>query len=144
MTPLAVRLPGRSGVAARRRDPLGPAGERAAARYLRRRGYRVLARNLHTVAGEADLVCEAPDHHTIVLVEVKARRRIAGQPQQSAEMAPEASVTAAKRRKLVAIARTLARLNKWEDRPMRIDVVAVERRDTRPRWSVRHLEDAVR
>lgn len=144
MTPLAFSLPRRSTRGARQRDPLGPAGERAAARYLRRRGYRVLARNLHTVAGEADLVCEAPDHRTIVLVEVKARRRIEGQPQQSAEMAPEASVTAAKRRKLVAIARTLARLNKWEDRPMRIDVVAVERRQTRPRWSVRHLEDAVR
>lgn len=143
MTVLTVRLPWRS-KATRRRDPLGPTGERAAARYLRRRGYRVLARNLHTVAGEADLVCEAPDHRTIVLVEVKARRRIAGQPQQSAEMAPEASVTAVKRQKLVAIARTLARLNKWEDRPMRIDVVAVERRQTRPRWSVRHLEDAVR
>lgn len=126
----------------RRRDPLGPAGERAAARYLRRRGYRVLARNLHTVAGEADLVCEAPDRRTIVLVEVKSRRRIEGQPQRSAEMAPEASVTAAKRRKLTAIARTLARLNRWEDRPMRIDVVAVERRESRPRWSVRHIEDA--
>jgi len=139
---LAVRA--QRGAPSRRRDPLGPAGERAAARVLRRRGYRVLARNLHTVAGEADLVCEAPDRRTIVLVEVKTRRRLDGQPQRSAEMAPEASVTAAKRRKLTAIARTLARLNQWEDRPMRIDVVAVERRERRPRWSVRHIEDAVR
>ncbi|MFG0284967.1 MAG: YraN family protein [Phycisphaerales bacterium JB039] len=128
-----------------RRDPLGPAGERAAARYLRRRGYRVLGRNIQTAAGEADLVCEAPDRRTIVIVEVKSRRRIEGQPVRSAETAPEASVTAEKRRKLGAIARTLAALNRWTDRPLRIDVVAVERLDRRfRRWQIRHLPDAVR
>ena len=129
----------------RRRDPLGPAGERAAARYLRRRGYRVLGRNIQTDAGEADLVCEAPDRQTIVIVEVKTRRRTAGQPIRSAETLPEASVTAEKRRKLAAIARTLARLNQWGRRPLRIDVVAVERTDARIRhWRIRHLPDAVR
>lgn len=135
----------RAAAATAQRDPLGPAGERAAARYLRRRGYRVLGRNIETIAGEADLVCEAPDRRTIVVVEVKSRRRIAGQPVRSAEMAPEASVTAQKRRKLGAIARTLARLNRWENRPLRIDVVAVERQiSRRPRWTIRHIEDAVR
>jgi putative endonuclease len=141
---LPMKPAGQRGPRHRRRDPLGPAGERAAARFLRRRGYRVLARNLHTIAGEADLVCEAPDRRTIVLIEVKARRRLDGQPVRSAETAPESSVTAAKRRKLTAIVRTLARLNRWEDRPLRIDVVAVERRERRPRWTIRHIEDAVR
>ncbi len=53
------------------RHVLGRRGERAAARYLRRRGHRILARNFRCVAGEIDLICA--DGDTLVFVEVKAR-----------------------------------------------------------------------
>lgn len=101
---------------------LGRLGEREAERLLRSQAYRVLARNAVCRVGEADLVCEAPDGRTIVIVEVKTRRPGRGR----SGLRPETAVGARKRRKLLAVARYLARANGWEGRPLRIDVVAVE------------------
>jgi putative endonuclease len=50
---------------------LGPRGERVAARYLRRHGLEILARNARALHGELDLV--AVDGPTLVFVEVKSR-----------------------------------------------------------------------
>ena len=50
---------------------LGNRGERAAAKYLRRQGLRILRRNWQTRWGEIDLI--ARDGDTIVFVEVKTR-----------------------------------------------------------------------
>ncbi len=131
------------------RDPLGAAGERAAARFLKRAGYRVLARNVRVRVGEADLVCLDRDRRTIVIVEVKARRRgSAGHP-ASDSIAPEAAITAHKQRKLREITRSLVKLNRWDDRPVRIDVVAIEwpadatGKGRRGRPTIRHYEGAV-
>lgn len=99
----------------------------------------MLGRNLETRFGEADLLCEAPDG-CVVVVEVKARRSRVNAPP------PEASVTLAKRQRLVRILEHLVRANGWEGRPRRIDVVAVEfvpGRWLRPRARVRHIENAV-
>lgn len=52
---------------------LGSRGERIAARYLRRKGHRVLARNYETPRGEIDLI--TLDGDQVVFVEVKTRRR---------------------------------------------------------------------
>lgn len=102
---------------------LGRRGERAAARLLRRRGYRVLARNARVPMGEADLVCLAPDRTTVVIVEVKTRLL---KPDEFDAVPPEANITSHKRAKLAKIARHLIRTNGWHERPVRIDVVAVE------------------
>jgi putative endonuclease len=107
-----------------KRDPLGPAGERAAARMLRKAGFRVLARNVHVSFGELDLLCLAPDKETIVGVEVKSRRVQPGAPH--AAPPPEASVHAHKRHKVHSILKHLAKANGWNDRPVRMDAVAVE------------------
>lgn len=50
---------------------LGSRGERATAKYLKRRGYRVLLRNYRCQAGEIDLICRHDDF--LVFVEVKTR-----------------------------------------------------------------------
>lgn len=118
---------------------LGRAGERAAARLLRRSGYTILGRNVRLRIGEADLVCLAPDRRTIVVVEVKARFREPGDP---GAIPPEANIHARKRRTLLSVARTLARLNGWHDRPVRIDVVAVDW-PTKGRPVLRHHVAAV-
>jgi putative endonuclease len=47
------------------------AGEDAAAAFLQSHGYRILARNYRSTAGEADLI--AMDGRTLVIVEVKRR-----------------------------------------------------------------------
>jgi putative endonuclease len=53
-----------------RRDR-GALGERIAAEHLERRGYRIVARNYRTRAGELDLV--AADERALVFCEVKTR-----------------------------------------------------------------------
>lgn len=98
---------------------LGRAGERIAARWLRRRGHRVLRRNFQSGAGEADLVCLAPDGAALVIVEVKTRRAT------GAGFAPEVAVGADKERRLRRTAIACARALGMQDRPLRIDVVAV-------------------
>lgn len=50
---------------------VGKKGERLAARYLRRAGYRVVARNRHFGKNELDLIVK--DKTYLVFVEVKAR-----------------------------------------------------------------------
>lgn len=104
------------------RDPLGLEGERLAARFLRSAGYRVIGHNLVLPMGELDLLAVAPDERTIVAVEVKSRRVGGG----AVHAAPEAAITAAKRKKLIAVTRHLTQANGWDARRVRIDVVAVE------------------
>lgn len=120
------------------RDPLGPRGERVALRFLRRAGYRSLARNARTRAGEIDLIVEAPDRRTVVFVEVKARRVDPSRPTPR----PEMSVHARKRAKLLLLVRQISRAKGWTDRPLRIDIVAVEV-PARGRPTVRHTINAV-
>ncbi len=122
------------------RDPIGPAGERVAARRLRREGHRVIARNVRTNSGEVDLICLAPDKKTIVFVEVKTRRVGVG---TAPAHRPETNVGAKKQEKLRRIAREVARRRGWTDRPLRIDVVAVEW-PAKGKPVVRRTERAVR
>lgn len=135
-------LGGATGSASRaqgERDPLGPEGEKLAVRHLKKQGYRILGVNVRTRVGEADIVAQAPDTRTIVIVEVKSRRvrnELAAAPdpfrQEAAQAArpqrppPEASVHQTKRTKLVRILRHLARANRWRHRPLRIDIIAIE------------------
>ena len=95
---------------------LGQRGEAAAARYLRRRGYKILARGDHFGPGELDLV--ALDRKTIVFVEVKTR--------QSAVMGhPSEAVDDRKQRKLTRLAETFLKRYGLQERPARFDVIAV-------------------
>ncbi len=96
--------------------PLGERGERAAARYLKRRGYRILARGNRLVPGELDLV--ALDRDTVVFVEVKTRRSAdAGHPAEA--------VTPAKQRQLTRLAVTFLKRHGLLERRARFDVIAV-------------------
>ena len=112
----------------RRDRPLGARAEAAAARYLKRHGYRILARNLRTPAGEIDLLAEDRDDDCIAVVEVKAG---AGE-----HPPPEVHVNHRKRQQLVRLARQVVRRFKLDDRRVRFDVVGIvwpdgERRPTR-------------
>ena len=53
------------------KQKIGRKGERAAARLLRRMGYRIVAKNRHFGKNELDII--ARDRQYIVFVEVKAR-----------------------------------------------------------------------
>jgi putative endonuclease len=96
--------------------PLGERGERAAARFLKRRGYKILARGDRLVPGELDLV--ALDRDTVVFVEVKTRRSAdAGHPAEA--------VTPAKQRRLTRLAVTFLKRHGLLEHRARFDVIAV-------------------
>ncbi len=118
----------------------GAGGERAAARYLRSKGYKVLRRNLRTPVGEVDLLCLAPDRRTIVIVEVKTRSAAAGGDRPA--VAPELALNRAKRNKLRSIAQDLIRRKRWRGRTVRIDLIAIDVGEDGKR-EVRHHPNAV-
>jgi len=113
---------------------LGRQGEDAAARYLRRRGYKVLARGDRLRRrDELDLVML--DGKTIVFVEVKTRRS-----QQFGH--PAEAVDAAKQRRLTRLAVTFLKRHRLLDHPARFDVVAVTWPEGQRRPLIEHIENA--
>jgi putative endonuclease len=77
-----------------REKPLGERGEDAAARYLKRLGYRILARHVDSPLGELDII--AVDGRTIVFVEVKTRTSTgAGHPSDAIDERKERRMTQA-------------------------------------------------
>jgi putative endonuclease len=105
------------------RRKTGDAGEDAAARLLRQSGYRVVARNVSYPAGEVDLVVREKATGRLCFVEVRSRTV---DPARPPAVTPEQSVTAAKRRRVVAAARRfLAEGRIRAAGPIRFDVVTV-------------------
>lgn len=99
------------------RQQLGKFGEETAVRELERRGYEILARRYRTRHGEIDIV--ARDGDTIVFVEVKVR--------VTAEFGTAAeAVTAAKQRRLGAMATDYLARSRVPACPCRFDVVAID------------------
>ncbi len=97
--------------------PLGRRGERAAEKYLRRSGYRIVARNFRAAGAEIDLV--AMEAETLVFVEVKTRRsRDAG--------APEEAVDERKQKQIRRAAEIFATRYRADEVEMRFDIVAVD------------------
>jgi putative endonuclease len=99
------------------RRALGAFGESAARSHLLRAGYQILASNWRCPIGEIDLVAQQGGQ--FVFVEVRTRRL-------DGPVAPEESLTPAKRRRLAALALTyLADAPGPEEPPFRIDLIAV-------------------
>ena len=96
---------------------LGQEGERAAASYLERSGYRILARNVRVGGVELDLVVERAG--VVVFVEVKTRR-------SRAFGAPEEAVDARKQARIVRGATAWLRQQRRRPRQARFDVVTCE------------------
>ena len=94
---------------------LGERGERIAARFLKRLGYGIIARNYRCPAGEIDII--ALDQDTVVFVEVKTRS-------STGEPFPESQVNYHKQRQLTRVARTFLAARGSQDPPCRFDVVA--------------------
>lgn len=69
----------------------GDRGERAAARYLKQRGMRILDRGYRIPQGEVDLI--ARDGDIVVFVEVKTRKQ--GTPAEAVNLAKQKRLTEA-------------------------------------------------
>lgn len=111
---------------------LGARGERAAARYLRRRGYVIVGRRLRTRLGEIDLI--AVQGRTVVFVEVKTRR--------AADADPTEAVDADKQRRLSRLAVAYLKRHGLLEYAARLDVVAVTWPARRGAPQIAHLQDA--
>ncbi len=99
-----------------RKDRVGKRGEDIACRYLRGKGYKIIARNWRSLFGEIDII--ARDGESLVFVEVKTRTG-------SGFGGPAAALTPRKRRRIITSAR--AYLSGVEsDIVVRFDLVAVE------------------
>lgn len=100
----------------RDRLKLGSWGEDVAARYLRKKGMKILGRNVRSPVGELDIV--AQHGRTLVFVEVKTRRGIShGYPQEA--------VGVTKQRQILRAAQWYLAERKIDRLQPRFDVVAV-------------------
>ncbi len=108
----------------------GDRGERAAARYLRREGMRILLRGYDTLWGEIDLV--ARDGEVLVFIEVKTRR--CGDPAEA--------VTPEKQRRLTLAALHFLRMRNLLEQRCRFDVVAIVWADDRRPPEIEHIRGA--
>jgi len=94
----------------------GTRSERAAGRFLRRLGYRILARNYTCPQGELDVI--ALDGRSVVFVEVRST-------ETADPVRPAASVDAAKQRRLTDLALHFLQRHRLLGQPARFDVLAV-------------------
>ena len=94
----------------------GNRSERAAARFLKRLGYRILARNYTCTHGELDLI--ALDGACVVFVEVRSTEK--GEATR-----PALSVDTAKQRRLTDLALHFLQRHRLLGKAARFDVLAV-------------------
>ncbi|MBD3672437.1 MAG: YraN family protein [Planctomycetaceae bacterium] len=111
----------------------GSAGERAAVRYLKRRGYRIVARNYENHTGEIDVI--ALEGETIVFVEVKTRR-------SSRKGHPLEAVDVSKQRQILKTAQVYLKERDLLDRAVRYDIVGIMWPETQPEPEIQHLISA--
>lgn len=116
------------------RFSLGPAGENAAAVYLQKAGYRILARGHRQRLGEIDLI--ALDGNCLVFVEVKTwHSDYAGDPSEAVDVRKQERLT---RAALIYLKR-----HRLLEQPARFDVISIvwpKRPDAAP--AIRHFRSA--
>lgn len=101
---------------AHNKKQMGQRGEEMAAKHLRRKGYRIIARNVRTRQGEIDIV--AKHKGVLVFAEVKTRRsKSYGHPKQA--------LTPDKQRRISMAALAYLKKHDAMQRPARFDVVSI-------------------
>lgn len=114
----------------------GNVGEKAAAKYLRKRGYKILKRNYEALGAEIDIIARNREYY--VFVEVKTRTLGHQSPK---EPRPASSVTPEKQRKIISVA-------KWflgsvpKNRKLRFDIIEVYLNEEKEVQDIKHLENA--
>lgn len=116
------------------RRSFGRRGEKTAAAYLKRRRYRVIARNYRCPCGEIDLIATLAD--LIVFVEIKTRAGV-----EAAD--PIEAVRESQWRRVGQAAKYFLNRGAVRDRPCRFDLVTIVwPAEGRP--EIEHFEDAFR
>lgn len=112
---------------------LGDRGEDAAAKFLKRQGFHILARGLDSPLGELDVI--AVDGRTVVFVEVKTRRSDeAGHPAEAIDSRKEQRMTQA--------ALAYLKSNRLLNYAARFDVVAITWPENARQPTIEHYKNA--
>ena len=120
---------------------IGALGEKQATRFLKRKGYRILAKNKHESHNELDII--AANKHFIVFVEVKTRTVETILDTVSGLAA--SAVNYQKQNRTIAAARKyLSTANKKQlDKQIRFDVIEVYlEKEGKKLLSINHIESA--
>jgi len=115
------------------RKLLGDRGERAAVKYLKKQGFRIIAKQYRSSYGEVDIIAE--DRKTTVFVEVKTRT-------STNDGRPFEAVDLRKQEKITRIA--LAWLKQYDrlEQPARFDVVSILWPDESGEPEIQHFRNA--
>lgn len=115
------------------RKLLGDRGERAAVRFLKRQGYRIIAKQYRNSYGEVDII--AQDGKVVVFVEVKTRTSTNdGQPFEAVDVRKQEKIT----RVALAWLKQYGRL----EQPARFDVVSILWPDDKGEPQIQHFRNA--
>jgi putative endonuclease len=115
------------------RAKLGRWGEKRCESFLKKKGFRKLARNFSCRGGEIDLIM-VDTEGAVVFVEVKTRADEKLTPAESA-------FTSAKKTRMSRAARYFLATHNIKDRPFRFDVVTIVLGQSGPA-QIRHYENA--
>jgi len=116
------------------RQEVGKLGEKAARKFLKKRGYRIREKGFRCHHGEIDIVAQKKDW--LVFVEVRTKSNLEFGT-------PEESITQAKKEKLIASALTYTSTHKDLPPLWRIDVVAIELDDKGKPKRIELIENAI-
>lgn len=114
----------------------GKEGEKAALKFLKKRGYRIIEKNYRNKSGEIDIIAE--QDHMLVFVEVKSRA-------DGEYGEPLEAVTPYKQRNIGQVARGFLAQHRIENRDCRFDVIGIKGTPNEPKtWSIELVQDAFR
>ncbi len=114
----------------------GVAGEKAAEKFLKKNGYRIIQKNYRTPLGEIDIVAE--QDNVLVFIEVKSRKGL-----QFGH--PVVAVTSQKRKKIIQMSKVFIKNYSVKGRIIRFDVVTVLGDPENPNdWEFGLFQDAFR
>jgi putative endonuclease len=116
------------------RQEVGKLGEKAARKFLKKRGYRIRETNFRCHHGEIDIIAQKKDY--LVFVEVRTKSNLDFGT-------PEESITQAKKERLIASALTYTTTHQNLPSLWRIDVVAIELDDKGKAKRIEHIENAI-
>jgi putative endonuclease len=121
------------------KQEIGKRGERVAARYLKKKGYRVVGRNLHFGKNELDLVIKNKEFLAFVEVKTRSYERV----EDADQSRPALAVDKDKRVRTVQAAKAYLRAHPTSLCP-RLDVVEVylNRQKRNKPFKINHIEAA--
>ena len=119
-----------------RRREIGNRGELAAAKYIKRRGFKIREKNYVALGAEVDIIAENKEY--LLFIEVKTRTAGKTNPK---EPRPASAVTPEKQRTIIKVAQYYIAYYK-QKKKIRLDIIEVLVDENMRPISINHMENA--